>query len=188
MDGIDGITSATAVVVLSAAAGATGGWEGAVFLAAAGAVLGFAPWNASPASTFMGDGGSHLLGFLCAAAALTGPGGRSPGGAPWPIVAAALLPSVLDVAGGLVRKARAGIPLAQAHNDHRYQRLAKAGRSHGAVARRYGVLSVGLAAAAGPLANQMGLGVAVAVAAALLLLHLGEAARATASVPRLERS
>jgi UDP-GlcNAc:undecaprenyl-phosphate GlcNAc-1-phosphate transferase len=189
MDGIDVITSATAVVVLGGCALSTGDAEVASHLyGAAGAVVGFVPWNVPPARTFMGDGGSHLLGFLAAGAALSGPGGLSPGTAPWPMVVAALLPSFVDVAGGLVRKARAGIPLAQAHNDHRYQRLVKAGRGHGAVALRYGLLAAALAACAGPVADRLGPAGAAGAAALLLGLHLAEAARATARVPRLARA
>jgi UDP-N-acetylmuramyl pentapeptide phosphotransferase/UDP-N-acetylglucosamine-1-phosphate transferase len=188
MDGIDAITSATTLVVLGSAAGAARGSDATPYLAAAGAVAGFLPWNVPPARIFMGDGGSHLLGFLCASAALSGPGGPSPGTAPWPVVLAALVPSFLDVAGGLLRKARAGLPLSLPHNDHRYQRLVKAGRGHGAVALRYGALAAALALAAGPLSAEAGPAVGAAVGAALLLAHLVEAAAATASVPRLERT
>jgi Fuc2NAc and GlcNAc transferase len=183
LDGIDGICSATCLVALAAAAGALGGTASGPALAAAAAILGFAPWNAPPARTFLGDGGSHLLGFLVAASACEA-GAPAPA-APWPLVGAALLPATIDVAGGLVTKARRGVPLARAHNDHRYQRLVKAGRGHGAVALRYALLSLGLVVAAGPLASHLGAAAALAAAAAALALHVAVAARETRGIPRI---
>jgi UDP-N-acetylmuramyl pentapeptide phosphotransferase/UDP-N-acetylglucosamine-1-phosphate transferase len=185
MDGIDGITTATTLVVLAAALGAGDGAFDAAHVAAAGAVAGFLPWNAPPARIFMGDGGSHLLGFLVASAALAGPSGGAPA---WPMVVAALLPSGIDVAGALVTKRRRGVPLSEPHNDHRYQRLVKAGSGHGAVAIRYGVLAACLAWAAGPFAALAGPGAALGFVALLLVAHVAQAARATAGVPRIGRA
>jgi UDP-GlcNAc:undecaprenyl-phosphate GlcNAc-1-phosphate transferase len=184
LDGIDGIASATALVTLAAAAGASrGDGAGLASLAGAAAVVGFAPWNAPPAKTFLGDGGSHLLGFLVAAAACGPPPAGE--GAPWPLVGAALVPAALDVAGGLVTKARRGVPLARAHNDHRYQRLVRAGRGHASVALRYATMALALVVAAGPLADRLGPAVALGVAGIAVLLHVAVAARETAGIPRL---
>lgn len=74
MDGMDGLLSGiTAIVVLAAAVLAA--WHGqlvtaAVALALAGAVLGFLRYNFPPASIFMGDAGSMLIGLLVGALTL----------------------------------------------------------------------------------------------------------------------
>lgn len=185
LDGIDLITSATTVPVLAlAAAAGAGPGGGLLFAAVAGAVLGFAPWNVPAARAFLGDGGTHLLGFLVAAAAL-GPVEHPQAALPWPVVGGMLLPGVVDVAAGLVAKARRGVPLAAAHRDHPYQRLTRTGRGHAAVALRYGALVL-LAALTVLGAGALGGGPAVAAAAlglgALLLgANLRQAARAPAA-------
>jgi UDP-N-acetylmuramyl pentapeptide phosphotransferase/UDP-N-acetylglucosamine-1-phosphate transferase len=185
LDGSDAIVPATSVVVLSAAAGVSTGSVASTALAAAGAVLGFAAWNAPPARIFLGDGGSHLVGFLVAATACSGGGAPA---VPWPLVGAALVPAVVDVAMALAHKARTGIPLSQAHHDHLYQRLVKAGRSPASVALRYAALSLAAVVVAGPLALRVGAPVASAIGLAVLAAHLGTGARATRHVPRLARS
>ncbi|MEM8874447.1 MAG: MraY family glycosyltransferase [Planctomycetota bacterium] len=81
MDGLDGLCGGvTAIIALGfvilAVTVALGGRTGTgdvqdygirviVALALLGAVLGFVPFNFNPASIFMGDAGSLLLGFLC---------------------------------------------------------------------------------------------------------------------------
>lgn len=74
IDGIDGLAS-TLVVIASAVIAATslvaGSLAAAIIpLALAGALLGFSLFNANPARLFMGDGGSLLIGFLVACAAM----------------------------------------------------------------------------------------------------------------------
>ena len=163
-----------------------------VFVAGVGAVLGFAAWNAPPSKIILGDGGSHLLGFLVAAGACV-PAESFAGSphdlwaaAPWALVGAALVPSIVDVAEGLVHKVRRGIPLSRPHNDHLYQRLVKAGWSHGASALRYGALAATGVVLAGPVASRVGLAPAIAGGAAVLALHLWTGARTTRGVPRPE--
>jgi UDP-GlcNAc:undecaprenyl-phosphate GlcNAc-1-phosphate transferase len=79
IDGLDGLCGGiTGIISLGflglAAYLATYGWQAetdslrvAVCFAMAGAVLGFLPYNVPPASIFMGDAGSMLLGFFVAA-------------------------------------------------------------------------------------------------------------------------
>jgi sterol desaturase/sphingolipid hydroxylase (fatty acid hydroxylase superfamily) len=110
------------------------------------------------------------------------------GGAPWPIVGAALLPSILDVAEALVHKARHRIPMARAHHDHLYQRLVKATGSHGAVALRYGALALVAVVVVGPLAQTAGAAVAAGVGALVLAAHWVQGVRRTRGVPRLTRA
>ncbi len=198
LDGIDGIVVATVAVALAAGC-ASRSLDPAPLSLPLAAALGFAVWNAPRARVFMGDGGSHLLGFavavsVCGVPELSirfgreVPPPRFTPTSPWPIVGAALLPAILDVAEALIHKARNGIPLSQAHADHLYQRLVKAGWSHGAVALRYGLLSLAGVFLAGPIAEERGLWAAVVLGTALLVIHWATGIRATRGVPRLSKS
>jgi UDP-N-acetylmuramyl pentapeptide phosphotransferase/UDP-N-acetylglucosamine-1-phosphate transferase len=138
MDGIDGIAGGQALV---AGAGwtAAGWWIGqpaiVVFgLAITAAAAAFLLYNWSPASIFMGDVGSALLGFLLAAVPLAAEGAARP-----PAYVAVLMvwPFVFDAAFTLVRRASRGEVLTQPHRSHLYQRLVQAGWPHGAVALLY---------------------------------------------------
>ena len=178
IDGIDLITAATTAVMLSfAAAQGAGPGGGQLFGAAAGAVLGFAFWNVTPARVIVGDGGTHLLGFLVAASALA-PEDGSARALAWPWIGALLLPGVVDVGAGLVTKWRRGVALSAAHKDHPYQRLPRLGRSQPAVALRYGALAV--LALVTVRYGEPWLGAVGAVTFGVLVLaaHLVEAARA----------
>lgn len=171
LDGLDLITATTAAVVLGAAAGAGAGpGHGLLYAAALGSVIGFVPWNRAPARSFLGDGGTHVLGFLVATAALHMPGETQ--ALAWPLASAPLLPGVIDIGWGLIMKARMGVALTKAHNQHLSQRLVHAGWSHAAVAWRYGVLAVvalGLIAWVGP---RFGASALAGVALSVLTLHL----------------
>lgn len=188
MDGSDAIVAAMAVVTLAASGGEHPSAAAGVLLPAAAATFGFLAWNAPPARIFMGDGGSHLLGATLAVApcAVAEPSGNvEVPGAPWVLVGAALLPSILDVAEALLHKVRHRIPMSQAHHDHLYQRLVKATGSHGAVALRYGILTLLAVLVVGPLAQHAGVPVACAVGAAILVVHLADGRRRTRGVKRL---
>jgi FlaA1/EpsC-like NDP-sugar epimerase/UDP-N-acetylmuramyl pentapeptide phosphotransferase/UDP-N-acetylglucosamine-1-phosphate transferase len=145
MDGIDGIAGVQAVAGAAALA-AIGVLRGEPTLAFAGAVvggaaLGFLLLNWPPASIFMGDVGSALVGTLLAALPLTA---RDPG----PIVLGAVLalaPFVFDAAFTLTRRVLNGENFVEAHRQHLYQRLTAAGWSH----RRVTLLYAGLAAISG---------------------------------------
>ena len=178
LDGIDLLTAATTTVVLAVAAGAGAGpGHGRLDAIALGAVLGFAVWNVSPARVFVGDAGTHLLGFLVAATALEFPGGEATA-LPWPVVGAMLLPGVVEVAAGLVTKARRGVPLAAAHRDHPYQRFTRLGQPHALVALRYGALVLLAAWVAARLTGELGAAAGLALGALVLGAHLGAASRA----------
>jgi len=114
-----------------------------------GAGLGFLGYNASPAKTFMGDSGSHFLGFLWGSLPLwictylyrihegLNPDGTfylgielGPPIASLVAFAIALAPFIADFSGTLLSRRRRGYPLTQAHRQHLYQRLVLAGWSH----------------------------------------------------------
>lgn len=121
MDGINGISGSTALVWGALALTGEDYSEPARALGAAtaGAGLGFLPHNVPQASLFLGDVGSYLLGALMSVAlveAATSPTRALRLGAP-------LLPYAVDAAQAIVRRARRGEPLFEAHREHVYQRL-----------------------------------------------------------------
>ena len=70
LDNMDGLCAGVAAIVAAALLGASAGM-GQLFVSAwlcliLGATLGYLPFNFSPASTFMGDAGSLVLGYLLA--------------------------------------------------------------------------------------------------------------------------
>lgn len=103
----------------------TDGLRLALCLAAAGAVLGFLPYNLPPARIFMGDAGSLLLGLLVAAMMLLFCRERSPRWfvASWVIFA---VPAV-DTALAVVRRLRRGGRIAAGDRLHLYDQLAARG-------------------------------------------------------------
>jgi UDP-N-acetylmuramyl pentapeptide phosphotransferase/UDP-N-acetylglucosamine-1-phosphate transferase len=99
-------------------------------------ILGFLWFNCrTKALTFLGDCGSHLIGYLIAAvtfltaASLWGPG---PSMLAYTIV---LMPFIYDVAFTLVKRIRERKSFWKAHREHLYQRLMIAGYGHMAVLR-----------------------------------------------------
>ncbi|SBO44017.1 glycosyltransferase family 4 protein [Cyanobium sp. NIES-981] len=137
MDGLDGLVAGCLVVLLATAAGSQPGLWPLV-----GALIGFLPWNWSPARLFMGDAGSTYLGAVFAGAVLQAPG--------WPAALALLLvatPLLADAGLCLLRRLLAGHRLWQAHRLHLYQRLQQAGWGHGRVAALYIGVTAALALA-----------------------------------------
>lgn len=130
MDGVNGISALNALL-----AGTWFAWLGheydlaAVTLVAsalAGAALGFLPWNAPRAQLFLGDVGSYGIGALVAGLAVLSLGG----GAPVAWATAPLLVYLADTGWVILRRARRGAPLAEAHREHVYQRLVARGWGH----------------------------------------------------------
>jgi UDP-N-acetylmuramyl pentapeptide phosphotransferase/UDP-N-acetylglucosamine-1-phosphate transferase len=141
MDGIDGIagveslTVALGIALIATLDLALG--EGYALLLAA-VVLGFLPWNWSPARLFLGDSGSvplgYLLGFLLVFAAYQGY---------W--AAALILPAYYwaDATLTLLKRLWRREKVWQAHRSHWYQRAAlKVG--HAGVCWRMGLLNFAL--------------------------------------------
>lgn len=133
MDGIDGISGVEAAsigagIVLISLVGPHAPDTAPLAAAAAAAALGFLCWNWHPAKLFLGDVGSvplgFLLGWLLIDLATAGQ---------W--AAALILPLyyLTDATVTLLRRARRGEKVWQAHREHFYQRAVQAGRSHAAV-------------------------------------------------------
>lgn len=164
MDGANGVAMGTALIILCALAmmlapsvllapdqkaAAMLLW---FLLAAAAALGGFLFWNLR-GLLFAGDAGSLSVGGLIGAAsvmfAMTGP----------VFVPLTLcLPILIDVFMTLAWRARRGRPLMQAHRDHAYQLLLRAGWSHDQVARAWWLMTAVCAGGvlAGPFAVATG--------------------------------
>lgn len=155
---------------------------------AAGAALGFLPWNTHPARIFMGDTGSGLLGILMAAATVAGVG-RNPFGPSGGDLAAIAIPVVLpllvlaipflDVLLAIVRRMRRGLGIHHADKEHIHHRLMDIGHSH-----RQAVLLMYLWSA---LISGCALAVALIDGRLLVLAIVASAALLAAVLPKLLR-
>jgi UDP-N-acetylmuramyl pentapeptide phosphotransferase/UDP-N-acetylglucosamine-1-phosphate transferase len=101
---------------------------GLVYLAVAGAAVGFLQFNFPPSRLFMGDGGSTFLGYSFAYLAIAGnrltP--ELPVFIPMLILSALYLDAGLTLTGRMLR----GEKIFQAHHTHYYQRLLSLGLNH----------------------------------------------------------
>ena len=146
MDGLAAGTAAVAAIGLALVGGLVPGSGSPVVAAAlAGACLGFLPFNyrpRRPAALFMGDSGSHMLGFaLGGLALLASPGGA--GGAAAAVAAPLLILALPLLDTGLVMLVRfaEGRPVWQGGRDHSSHRLVYNGMSE----RRAVALLLGIA-------------------------------------------
>lgn len=115
-------------------------------LAMAGAVLGFLPYNAPPASIFLGDAGSMLLGFYVATMLMLFAMEGTPR---WFLAAGVIfgLP-IIDTALAVVRRMVARVSIFAGDRGHLYDQLVDRGMSVKAVVGLFYVLAL-LAAALG---------------------------------------
>lgn len=98
-------------------------------LAAIGAILGFLPYNFNPASIFMGDAGSLLLGFLAVSAILLF---GDAGGWSLKLVTAALIVfavPITDTSLAIIRRKMRGQPIFSPDNQHLHHLLRRSGLS-----------------------------------------------------------
>ncbi len=151
MDGLLGTVGGIALVSLAIMAALTGHlFAAAVALALAGAVFGFLWWNLPPATVYMGDAGSMLIGLVIGAvaipASLKGPATIALG-AP---LAVLVLP-MFDTTAAVVRRKLTGRGLATADRGHLHHVLLRNGLTTRRVLVVVAVL--GLIAAGGALAS-----------------------------------
>jgi UDP-GlcNAc:undecaprenyl-phosphate GlcNAc-1-phosphate transferase len=130
IDGLDGL--ATGVCVFAGTtvfiASLMFGNPLAAFLSAAlvGASLGFLVFNFNPASVFLGDSGSYLLGFLIASIGLRGAEKSSTAVAlAIPLIAVGL--PVMDTALAILRRWSKALPLSTCDREHIHHKLLDAG-------------------------------------------------------------
>jgi UDP-GlcNAc:undecaprenyl-phosphate/decaprenyl-phosphate GlcNAc-1-phosphate transferase len=148
MDGLDGLAAGIVVIGAAAffvylAAGPTPFAEPAtaakvISAAAAGAAIGFLPYNFYPARIFMGDSGSMLLGLLLASATISGvgrtvqPSGGDIAAFAIPVLIPILVLAVplLDVAMAVFRRLRRGRPVFAPDKEHIHHQLREIGHTH----------------------------------------------------------
>ncbi|MCB9838283.1 MAG: undecaprenyl/decaprenyl-phosphate alpha-N-acetylglucosaminyl 1-phosphate transferase [Phycisphaeraceae bacterium] len=148
IDGLDGLlTGVTAIAAagfLFLALGLAAADDGildssrvVLCMALLGACLGFLPHNFNPATIFMGDAGSLLLGYCSIVAVLSlGDTGRTP------LVVAGLiiyLLPIIDTTLAIVRRKMAGLPMSAPDAQHLHHLLKRSLGVKGAVFVLYGI-------------------------------------------------
>lgn len=110
-----------------------------------GALLGFLPYNFPRASVFLGDAGSHLVGFLVAVLAILPNYYSSEGSHKWAVLAPLLILAVpiFDLVSVVIIRWRLGKPFWIGDNNHISHRLVRRGLSQSTA-----VLVIWLASAA----------------------------------------
>ena len=189
LDGLDGLAAgvvAIATVPTAFAAYGRGFPEAAGLLAVLGAgCLAFLRYNFAPARIFMGDSGALLLGFVFGAAAAAGTA-KGPAAMTLLVPVVSLGVPLLDTAWAVIRRLRAGRPVAEADCEHLHHRLLAGGRMEAwqVVVLLYGVTAA-LAALASvlPPRSRPGVGLAMALAVAAVGLWLSSRARCRAVQP-----
>jgi UDP-GlcNAc:undecaprenyl-phosphate/decaprenyl-phosphate GlcNAc-1-phosphate transferase len=132
-DGLDGLAGGTTFLCLGAIAllsiTADPRTSTALTLAFAGAVLGFLRFNTYPASVFMGDAGSQLLGFAIAVLSVrTTQSPGSPVSSALPVLLLAL--PILDTASVMVQRISEGRSPFSADKNHIHHKLLALGLGH----------------------------------------------------------
>jgi UDP-GlcNAc:undecaprenyl-phosphate GlcNAc-1-phosphate transferase len=137
LDGMDGLLSSVAGILclgLAATAVLDERWAVACLaLALAGAVLGFLRHNFPPASTFLGDSGSMLLGLVIGSLALWGSAVRPAAPArpvPLAVPLALLTVPFLDTAAAVLRRKLTGRSVYTTDRGHLHHCLQRYGLSH----------------------------------------------------------
>jgi UDP-N-acetylmuramyl pentapeptide phosphotransferase/UDP-N-acetylglucosamine-1-phosphate transferase len=135
MDGSDGLAGGMSVIGFGAyAAAAQLGGDAALAalcIALSAASAGFLTHNLHPAKIFLGDIGSIPLGFLAGGLGIVGWRNDL-----WPLWFPVLVfaPFIGDATATLIKRAIRGARIWEAHRDHYYQRMVRAGLGHRATA------------------------------------------------------
>ncbi|CAG0979486.1 putative undecaprenyl-phosphate N-acetylglucosaminyl 1-phosphate transferase [Phycisphaerales bacterium] len=172
LDGLDGLLSGTtaiaAIGLLFVALGMAVADDGprdaeriVLCLALLGACLGFLPHNFNPATIFLGDAGSLLLGFVtCVIILMMGDTGKT-----WLVAAGVIIYALplIDTTLAIVRRKMEGKSISSADDQHLHHQLKRALGVKGAVFALYGI--------AGTFAA-IGAGIALIRARSVLLLAL----------------
>jgi UDP-GlcNAc:undecaprenyl-phosphate GlcNAc-1-phosphate transferase len=175
LDGMDGLLGTVGLIIVGTLAwmafAAGHPFAGYVALALAGGLLGFLRYNLPPASVYLGDSGSMLIGLAVGALAiescLKGPAVA--------IVAptALLVLPILDTAAAIVRRKLTGRGLAVCDRGHLHHEMLRRGLSRGrvlAVVAALGVVAAGGALAGTFLHNDLFAVLSAAVVVVILLV------------------
>lgn len=137
IDGLDGLAAgvsgiaALAFVVIAVAIKGTIG-EAMLAAAIAGSCLGFLRFNFHPAKVFMGDAGSHFLGFSIAALAII-QNWKVATGVAFAIPVLILAVPIFDTAFAIIRRLLRGQPIFSPDKGHLHHRLLNMGLNQRAV-------------------------------------------------------
>jgi UDP-GlcNAc:undecaprenyl-phosphate GlcNAc-1-phosphate transferase len=133
IDGLDGLAAGSAsfstLVVFVVAISSRSSLVSLLTIALAGAILGFLRFNFNPATIFLGDCGSLLIGFMLSALALEGAQKA-------PTVIAVAIPVVsfglpiLETTLSVLRRFISGRPVFTADREHIHHKLLQQGMSH----------------------------------------------------------
>lgn len=127
IDGLDGLASGVALMICLALTMATGQENTqALLLSFAGALLGFLVFNFWPARVFLGDSGTHFLGYWLAifsVGALQSQLAAPPERLPILVSVLMLGLPILDTAWAILRRLVARRPIFQADRGHLHHRL-----------------------------------------------------------------
>jgi UDP-GlcNAc:undecaprenyl-phosphate/decaprenyl-phosphate GlcNAc-1-phosphate transferase len=125
-DGLDGLAAGITIIsgiTILIIALLNGRWEAATLSGIfVGAVAGFLPYNFNPASIFMGDTGSQLLGFMLASISIQGATKTAAAFAIGVPILALGLP-IYDTLFAIVRRKINGVPMMQGDRGHIHHRL-----------------------------------------------------------------
>jgi len=137
IDGVDGLAAGSALfstlVVFTVALVNHAGLVSIMAIALVGAILGFLRFNFSPATIFLGDGGSLFIGFMLSALALQGAQKA-------PTIIAVAIPVVsfglpiLETTLSVLRRFLSGRPVFTADREHIHHKLLERGLSQRQVA------------------------------------------------------
>lgn len=192
IDGLDGLLTGTTAVaaagLLIIALGLALAVDGprdaqriVLCMALLGACLGFLPHNFNPATIFLGDAGSLLLGFTtCVIIISLGDTGKTF------LVAAGLIiyaVPIIDTSLAIVRRKMAGKPISSADDQHLHHMLKRAVGVKGAVLCLYGM---GAAFAAIGVALSLSRARSVYVVAIILAAYIGVTAIKIARIRHIE--
>ncbi len=148
IDGLDGLAAGiaglAAITFVSIGVGMKGAIGEAILAAAlAGACIGFLRYNFHPAKVFMGDAGSHFLGFTIAALSVL-QNWKVATGIVFAVPVLILAVPIFDTAFAIVRRLRRGQPIFSPDKGHLHHRLLRMGLD-----QRMVVLTIYLLTAAG---------------------------------------
>jgi UDP-GlcNAc:undecaprenyl-phosphate GlcNAc-1-phosphate transferase len=133
IDGLDGLAAGVgsiAAFTLFITALALGRDQAAILLIALfGAALGFLPYNFSPASIFMGDAGSTLLGYILAVASIIGVL-KSSASLALSVPIFVLGIPIFDTLAAIIRRLKRGQHIFKPDGEHFHHRLLISGLSH----------------------------------------------------------
>jgi UDP-GlcNAc:undecaprenyl-phosphate GlcNAc-1-phosphate transferase len=147
LDNMDGLTPGVGAIIASGMAlvyfGGDASTPGRMLLALSGALAGFLIFNFHPARIYLGDAGSHLVGFMLAAMPLyafsTNPGTW------WPAILTApvfLLAPISDTTFVTLSRLHRRVPVSLGGKDHISHRLRQAGLCERTVALIFYVVAL----------------------------------------------